>query len=393
MIMTRSYTYKFAVAALALLTVACAKVEMTDAGKTAVTFSTYGQRLIGTKAGSSLIAPGGNFAAGDTIVVFGFYHDGNGTTDASWAAETAAGTNAPDFMYDQDVIMQESGSWSYSPVKYWPNEYGSDASSRHIDKLSFWGYYPEHAIRKGLTLYAAGTTTAYSNTSSGLPKVAFSQQADPANMIDLMFAVPMKDLYKNQEHPVEADTWQYGAVSNGQVQLTFKHALALVEFELSEGTGAVINNLDLSNIKQSGVLEDPSVLPFAWSGQSGNITFHEENVNISTHTLVSMLVVPQVLEASSQDAQKSEAVFTLNYDITFESSDPTHPDPIVYKGDSFSVNLWKDTGVEATTYGVKAWEAGKHYIYRVSAGLDRIEFEEIVAEDWTTFTPEITVED
>ncbi|MBR5063849.1 MAG: hypothetical protein IKX05_03945, partial [Bacteroidales bacterium] len=86
----------------------------------------------------------------------------------------------------------------------------------------------------------------------------------------------------------------------------------------------------------------------------------------------------------------ADATFTLNYDITFASSDPTHPDPIVYTGDSFSVKLFK-TGTGA--YGVTQWEAGKHYIYKIAAGLDRIEFEEIVesSEDWSVGNPNISV--
>ena len=387
MIMTKGNTYKFAAAVLSLLAVACAKVEVVDdSGLTPVTVSTYGQRALGTKAGASLIAPGENFAAGDTIVVFGYHHPASASADGSWAAETSAGTNNPDFMYDQNVIKQEDGSWSYSPVKYWPNGYGTGADSKHIDKLSFWGYYPEHALGKGLTLYAAGSTTDYTNATSGIPKVVFTQNANPDQMIDLMLAVPVKDVYKTMAHTVGSDTWNYGHLTNGQVDLTFKHALALVEFELAEGTGAVINHLDISNIKQSGTLADPSTIPFVWSNQSGNINIHEEDISISTSTLVSMLVVPQTLEADALDSQKSATVFTLNYDITFASSDPTHPDPIVYKGDSFSVNLWKDTGVEETTYGVKQWEAGKRYVYKVTAGLDRIEFEEVVATDWSIWT-------
>ena len=373
-----------------LFLASCVKFSIDSESRTPVAFSTYALRSVGTKAGDSFIAPGENFATGDTIVVFGYHHPASASADGSWAAETSAGTNIPDFMYDQDVIKQADGSWTYTPVKYWPNGYGTGANSQHIDKLSFWGYYPEHAIEKGLTLYAAGTTTPYTNATLGLPKVAFTQQANPANMIDLMFAVPVMDIYKTQSHLVDTETWHYGAVSNGQVNLTFKHALALVEFQLTEGTGAIINNLDVTNIKQSGVLEDPSSSPFVWSDQAGNINVHEENISISSSTLVSLLVVPQTLTASS-DPTKSLSTFTLNYDITFSSFDPTHPDPIVYKGDSFSVNLWRDTGVSSTTYGVKTWEAGKRYIYKVTAGLDRIEFEEVVTSDWTPYATDINV--
>ena len=36
------------------------------------------------------------FDNGDQIGIFGFYHNGSGSTDGSWAAESSAGTNIPD---------------------------------------------------------------------------------------------------------------------------------------------------------------------------------------------------------------------------------------------------------------------------------------------------------
>lgn len=371
---------RLALAALALLAAACGKIETWEGDPVPVAFSTYAQRS--TKAHASYVAPGANFAAGAEIGVFGFYHDGNGATDGSWAADKAAGNNIPDYMYNQLVTKQDDGSWLYSPIKYWPNETrtdGNGATSQHIDKLSFWGYYPRNAA--GLNLYAAGTTTAYSNETSGLPKITFTQSEDPDEMIDLMFTALQKDLYKN-------DASQHGYITNGAVNLVFKHALALVEFQLAEGTGAKLNTLDLTNIKKSGTVEDPGTVPFVWSGvdASSEYTTHIEDLDVHEATLLRLLAVPQTLNAN--------ATFTLNYDITFESSDPTHPDPIVYKGDSFSVKLFDNTNADPSKrYGVTKWEAGKHYIYKISAGLDRIEFEEIVdsPDDWSIGNNNISV--
>ena len=368
---------RLALAALALLAAACGKIETWEGDPVPVVFSTYAQRS--TKAHASYVAPGANFAAGAEIGVFGFYHDGNGATDGSWAADKAAGNNIPDYMYNQLVTKQDDGSWLYSPIKYWPNETGTDgngATSQHIDKLSFWGYYPRNAA--GLNLYAAETTTAYSNKTSGLPKITFTQSEDPDEMIDLMFTALQKDLYKN-------DASQHGYITNGAVNLVFKHALALVEFQLAEGTGAKLNTLDLTNIKKSGTVEEPGTVPFVWSASS-EYTTHIEDLDVHEATLLRLLAVPQTLNAN--------ATFTLNYDITFESSDPTHPDPIVYKGDSFSVKLFDNTNDDpAKRYGVTKWEAGKHYIYKISAGLDRIEFEEIVedTDDWSIGNNNISV--
>ena len=377
---------RLALAALALLAAACGKIETWEGDPVPVAFSTYARQS--TKADASYVAPGANFAAGAQIGVFGFYHDGNGATDGSWAADQAAGNNIPDYMYNQLVTKQDDGSWTYSPIKYWPNETGAGATSEHADKLSFWGYYPriaeanytaDAAMYTGtdavLRFWKAGSTTEpYANDVSGLPRVTFTQSADPDKMVDLMFAAPQQDLTKPS--------------LDGKVQFVFRHALALVEFQLAEGTGAKLNTLDLTNIKKSGTVEDPGTVPFVWSGvdDSSEYTTHIEDLDVHEATLLRLLAVPQTLN--------DNATFTLNYDITFESSDPTHPDPIVYKGDSFSVKLFDNTNADPSKrYGVTKWEAGKHYIYKISAGLDRIEFEEIVdsPDDWSIGNNNISV--
>jgi hypothetical protein len=333
-----------------------------------VSFSTYGMRPLGTKADSTYVAPGADFATGAVIGVYGFYHD-----DSTWAADSTAGTNIPDFMYNQAVTKQSGGGWTYSPLKYWPNEHGANAVSDAIDRLSFWAYYPYNA--SGLTFYRAGSTTAYDNDTDGLPKISFTQNENPDRMTDLMFAVPQKDLYKN-------DAGGHGAVTDGEVQFIFRHALALVEFQLGEGTGAEVDSLSLTNIRKSGIIENPNTVPFVWTGVSGLFNISRTNLTVTGTTLLSILAVPQSLDP--------DATFTLRYNIEFASSDPSHPEPIVYTGESAGAKLFK-TGADA--YGVTAWEAGKHYIYKVSAGLDRIEFEEIVEsdDDWGVGNSNIAV--
>ena len=345
----------------------CARVEIISES-IPVTFTTYRQRTE-TKADASYVAPGGDFAEGAVVGVMGYYHDGcTFETDPS---------NITDYMYNTALTKQSDGSWTYSPIKYWPNEYGTGANSDNVDKLSFWGYYPRNAT--GLSLYKSGTTTAYDNNTSGLPKAVFTQSTDPAYQVDLMFTEPLLNLYRN-------DASNHSRLTDGEVTLVFKHALALVEFQLAEGTGAKLNTLDLTNIKKTGTVENPGTIPFVWSNVSGEYTTHIEDLSVHEATLLRILAIPQTISAA--------ATFTLNYDITFASSDPTHPDPIVYTGDSFSVKLFDNTNADpAKRYGVTAWEAGKHYIYKITAGLDRIEFEEIVesSDDWSVGNPNISV--
>ncbi len=356
---------------LALLPEACMRVDVDQVpDQTPLAFSTYGRKR--TKADASYVAPGQDFAAGAVFRVYGFLHEAS-----TWEAETAAGTNIPDFMYGTQVTKQSGGGWTYSPIKYWPNEYefGSDPTSDHTDRLSFWGYYPSGAAN--LNLYKSGTTTAYDNDSNGLPSISFTQGEDPATQVDLMFSEPIRNIYKTQSHTEHENTYTYGALTDGHVLLTFRHALSLVEFRLREGTGATVNSMSLTELKKSGVCADPSASPLVWD-TSGSATYNMtgHNVVVNDANVVSLILMPQDISANS--------TFTLNYDIRFASSDGT--EDIVYKGDSFSVKLWKD-GADA--YGVKKWEPGHHYIYWISAGLDRIEFEEVIdasADSWTLWT-------
>jgi len=54
----------------------------------------------------------------------------------------------PNFMYNQQVTSDKPttpashSKWLYTPIKYWPNEFGSKALSDDVDKVSFFAYAP-----------------------------------------------------------------------------------------------------------------------------------------------------------------------------------------------------------------------------------------------------------
>ena len=368
----RTLVAGLSLAATLFLGASCAKMEIGERAdeNIPVSFGTYGQRRLSSKAGASFVAPGGDFAVGSQIGVFGYYHDAS-----DWATETAAGTNIPDFMYNQTVTKQDDGSWTYSPVKYWPNEYGSAASSDNVDKLSFWGYYPKGAT--GLNLYKPGTTTAFDNGTSGIPKVTFTQSENPDEMVDLMFSGPLTDLYKTQGHIVGTDEKHYGDITDGEVLLTFTHALALVDFEIVEGTGAEVYQIGLTKIKKTGTCEDPST--GVWTNVTDSYNYSDANLTMSSAVVLRLLAIPQDIDP--------DAEFSITYDITFATAEAIGLKS--YK--DVHVISCQDTDITPTgtgAYGVTAWEAGKHYTYKIKAGFERIEFEEIVesVDDWTFWT-------
>ena len=61
----------------------------------------------------------------ETIGVFAYFTHGNFNEDAA----------TPNFMYNQLVGKQTDGTWSYSPVKFWPD-------NSTTDKISFFAYAP-----------------------------------------------------------------------------------------------------------------------------------------------------------------------------------------------------------------------------------------------------------
>ena len=98
--------------------------------------------------------------------VFAYY------TDGSLYSENAI----PDFMYNQEVTWNSTDPdpvnhhWEYSPIKYWPNEFGSSAASTAVDRVTFFAYAPYVAVEPTsgqLTSTYDGSTTEKS-TETGI---------------------------------------------------------------------------------------------------------------------------------------------------------------------------------------------------------------------------------
>jgi len=110
-------------------------------------------------------------------------------------------------MYNQQV-KYASSKWSYTPVKYWPNNPG--------DKVSFFAYAP----------YAPDEHVSIS-IPSGLvekPTVVFSVEDNVENHTDLVWGVN-----ESTGFPFLNQTKQS---VNGNIKFTFKHALARIGFNV-----------------------------------------------------------------------------------------------------------------------------------------------------------------
>lgn len=165
-------------------------------GDTPISFNTSTSTLQ-TKTTTSL-EPNTHFG------VFAFYQPGViGGASGEWSSSCT-----PNFMYNQDVLYNGS-TYSYSPVKYWPNN--------EENTISFWAYCPYDA--NGLS-FKTNTQEDYSNSSTGVPIMQFNA-TDENGRIDLMLA----DFdNKNQSKPALGTT----------VNFTFRHLLSRIIFRFTK---------------------------------------------------------------------------------------------------------------------------------------------------------------
>lgn len=161
----------------------------------AVNFGFYMNRSVATKAGLTgelttdrLKGDGGGFG------VFSYY--GNGALYNE--------TSKPDFMYNQKVEYKTFGTtsgttsvWTYEPVKYWPNEYGAEASSEAADRLTFFAYAPYAAVTPSTGLVTGDATSGIigmsRNIATGDPLVMYEANLVPGNGVDLCWGVAADD--------------------------------------------------------------------------------------------------------------------------------------------------------------------------------------------------------
>lgn len=117
--------------------------------------------------------------------VFGYYDD-NKTYDYQ--------KDTPNFMYNQPVAWSTGDkAWTYSPLKYWPNEAGGSESDGRADHLSFFAYAPYLNNDSRLTFSP--------NYAPGDPTVTYTTPNDLSQCLDVLYATkpdgkPLTDLTK-----------------------------------------------------------------------------------------------------------------------------------------------------------------------------------------------------
>lgn len=184
-------------------------------------------------------------ASGSGFGVFAYYTDNNDYTSGSYYAN---------FMYNQQVLGNGNGTaaataWSYSPIKYWPNEHGTNAHSDNTDKLTFLAYAPyvENAtinnganstVSDGSGAADEGIIAMTGNAVQADATLTFKVPASSEEQIDLLYGVL-------NAKSVNVDGTEEGTVNGpienltkertgGKVSILFKHALAKIAVDIKE---------------------------------------------------------------------------------------------------------------------------------------------------------------
>ena len=212
-------------------------------GKTSTRATVGKQGDMTTSTLKALQTDGGGFG------VFAYY-----TGASNWS--TAGTSTIPNFMYNQQVSWS-SDHWTYSPVKYWPNNNnpadGSGATgSQDKNYLSFFAYAPYDDNISYITGFSA-------NNATGAPTVDYTWGAEN----DLLYAV-QTDRYKYDSNDAN-DNGRVGDV----VSFMFRHALVKVQFKVRRSNtshNVSLNSLSIS-FQTTGTFNLGTAL---WSSLSGS---------------------------------------------------------------------------------------------------------------------------
>lgn len=259
----------FAVAGLALM--ACNKQETPAAPElstpNAVSFGAYLNRGVATRSGAAGLMDV-NKLQNTGFGVFAYYTDFN-LYDAQ---------STPNFMYNQKV---SGANWEYTPVKYWPNEYGQNAISDDVDKVSFFAYAPYVDVTPatGKVQDATyGITGMNRNSQSGDPILKYIGSFDPTKSVDLLWGVAAEADAQawplansgNQDDLAAGLPWlnvQRPTVDK-KLKFTFDHALSQLNVQidadvdateesataLAAGTKIYVRSITFSGFSMKGAL-------------------------------------------------------------------------------------------------------------------------------------------
>lgn len=412
-------------------------VGATSDGKYAVGFNAYARRAVtSTRSGktglldlSALEEPSGS---GGGFGVFAYYTD----------LKRYDQTYIPNFMYNQGVF-KNGANWEYTPVMYWPNEYGSDAGSDDEDKVTFFAYAPyvrHSSAASGSVPDASSGITGFSrNSTAGDPIVKYIASFDPANSVDLCWGVcadaSWARIQSGGDQTMTAGLpWldvEHPASVSQKMTFTFRHALSQLNVqidadpdinvhdetsEIATGTKVFVRSISFTGIATHGALNLNNTVANQplWLDYAGQTDLpYGESVTVkdgrrdgregaegaeATNETPSGLN-PQVVQNSTTTPGVTHELQNL-----FNSNTLTAPVYVIPTGERVTVTIVYDVETanpslssylsDGTTPGVSienkitkdiTWsagtglEAGKNYTLKLHLGLNSVKFDAVVA--------------
>jgi|GEM_PF-459906 len=200
----------YLIAAAAMTLAGCSQDDLLDNGTTgtdgdAIAFESY----LGKSAQTRATEVTTESLKGEGFTVDAYY---TGTADFSAENPGEVFMKATKVTYNKD-----KGAWTYSPVKYWPNNAG--------DRVSFFAYGP------------SGNTNIKLNETS-VSSIDFTVQNDVLDQVDF--------IYNNQE--TNSTLNKQKQTVDGKVRFQFQHALSRIAFTVA----AAVDETSLGSVKLDG---------------------------------------------------------------------------------------------------------------------------------------------
>ena len=379
--------------------------------KVPLTFSSYLGKTATTRAGAAGVQTTATLET-NGFGLFATYSDNS----------TYTATTGPNFMYNTKVSTKD---WTYSPLRYWPNETQTDgsncATSEGVDHLSFFAYAPYVTPTDNKTGAIDGATDGITaltgNEATTDPKVTYVVASTPEKSVDLLWGVV----------PDGTTTWSNVTGTDvtvtpgkpyidlikpktGQkVAFNFKHALAKLGLKVvgafdavSGGTKDPSTKITVASVtiegkgfKKTAVLNlnNTTVGKPEWEAVDGakDITLNVADGNLNSKIKDSGKDEAQTVDGvteTAQDLLNSDATSAQKAFMIIPSSatDKSLKVTIDYYVNTTDASLSKGYSrvknkITKTTTGF-APEAGKNYTLLLSLGMTSVKVSATVA-DWT----------
>lgn len=146
---------------------------------------------------------------------------------------------SPDFMYNEHVTSADNGNtWSYSPVKYWPNGEGevdgNTGSNKHYVSFLAYAPYSNDQSPDPANNPADYCIPTFSKQGEiGNPWLTYRLHTDVTQQVDLLYAA------HTNEHPIL--DWTKPEI-NTKVMFVFRHALGCVGDQVSVRLSTPLKN-------------------------------------------------------------------------------------------------------------------------------------------------------